>query len=93
MWGHRVARLAWTVEEMKAHLAHRYEYDERQFIIRMKGEGSMASHIFGHSRSTRSPVMFAFNSMRFKRAAQAVLGSLFCATRFKYYNERESCCR
>ena len=48
----------------------------------------MASHIFGHFRLARSLVKFAFKSMRFKRAAQAAVGSLFCATRFKYYDEK-----
>ena len=87
-WGDRIARLPWTVEEMKAHLAHRYEYDEQQFIARMKGEGSLASRVFVHFRLTRSLVKSVFNSMRFKRAAQVMMGSLVCATRFKYYDEK-----
>ena len=87
-WGEQLARLPWTVEEMKAHLAHRYEYDEKRFIIRMEGEGSIASRIFEHFRPTRSLVKSVFNSMRFKRAAQVALGSLICATRFKYYDEK-----
>ena len=85
--GNSLTRLPWTVEEAKAHLGRRYEYDEKNFTNRMQGEGSIASRILGHFQLTRTIVKSAFNSMRFKRAAQVVLGGLVCATRFKYHDE------
>ena len=75
------------MEEAKAHLEHRHEYDGENFIGRMQGEGSMASRIFGRFRLTRALVKSAFNSMRFRRAAQVALRGLVRATRFKYYDE------
>ena len=85
-WGGKVARIPWNKEELKSHLESRYRRDEKIFMELLRKEGSVACEVFWHFGLDRNVVKRTLKSLQAHRPAQVALGSLVCATRFKYYD-------
>ena len=87
LWGERICRIPWNAEEVKAHLLSRYQVDEARFISLLSSEGSIASQIFTDLKLNREVLRIALNSLKFSRKLQVTMGSIICATRFKYFDK------
>ena len=84
-WKGRIAGVPLTTEEVKEHIQIRYETDELEAIRMLTKCDSVSGEIYLRLRLTRSAILEALKELADDRAAQVVLCSVVCATRFEYY--------
>ena len=59
----------------------------RNFFRRLSLEGSIACQIFVDLRLNRDILRLASGALKFSRRQQVTLGSIICATRFKFFDK------
>ena len=86
-WSNRIARLAWTKAELRAHLKQRYRRDEQLLISLLAQEGSSACSIHALLNLTRSSIKAVLRTTDDDRKGQMIFASITRRTLFKFYNK------
>ena len=84
-WGKRLCRVPLTPEEVKLRVKARYEKDEAKMLPLLSARGSVSGTLFTEMNLTRGILSEAMARLNHSRALQSTLGSIVCATRFKYF--------
>ena len=87
--GERLARIPWTTQELKKHMKRRYYEDERKAIGLLAEEGSTACIGYCRLGLNRAVIKASMKSLQAKRQWQVCLASVICATRYKFFDEKE----
>ena len=84
-WRSRLCRIPLTSEEVKERVKQRYEKDEAAMLPMLCARGSVSGSIYMSMGLTRAVIREAMERLRHSRPLQVTLGSIVCATRFKFF--------
>ena len=86
-WKGRISRLPWTKDETKAHVKRKYLIDEKEVLLILAQEGSLACQIHAELNLTRAMIKATLQALAGDRKHQTVFASVACGAFFKYYGK------
>ena len=84
-----LAAIPMTKDEIKELILEKFCSDEIGTIEALKQAGSMAGGIFSRLQLDRTTIKLVLKELQASRQTQSTFCSILCATRFKYYEEKE----